>query len=393
MRVVLFTGKGGVGKTTVAAATASLAAAGGRKTLVVSTDPAHSLADALDQPIGAAPTEVSNSLFGMQVDSQAAFERTWSELQVYLLEMLAAGGVEPVEAHELTVLPGAEEIFALLAVRDAARAGDFDVVCVDCAPTSETLRLLRLPEALTWWMDRLYSPERRAIRSLRPLLGQLSGLPLPSDAVFAAVARLRTELADVRSLLTDPEVSTVRIVLTPEQVVIAEARRTLTALSLHGYAVDGIVANRVFPASDDAWQAGWVAAQQVQLEAIRASCGSLPVWQLPYAAGEPIGLAALRALAGELYGEVDPVAVPGVTPMTVSPTADGYALSLALPFAVRGNVDLSRRGDDLWVDIGGDRRAIALPSVLRRCAVDGARLTDGHLVIRFVPNPDQWMRG
>ena len=251
MRILLFTGKGGVGKTTAAAATAVFAAARGSKTLVLSTDPAHSLADAFGVELGAEPVEIDTGLYGQQVDTQRAFEASWRDVQHYLRDVLEQGGVDPLEAEELTVLPGAEEVLALLELRAQVASGRWDTVVVDCAPTGETLRLLALPEALRWWMQRMFPPERRVLRTLRPVLSHLAGLPFPPDAVFAAVDRLSDELAEVRDLLVDPATTSVRLVLTPESVVVAEARRTLTSLSLYGYRVDGVIANRVFPAGDD----------------------------------------------------------------------------------------------------------------------------------------------
>lgn len=397
MRVLLFTGKGGVGKTTTAAATAALAAAAGRKTLVVSTDPAHSLADALGVSLGDDVVEIEGGLHALQIDAQRAFVRAWQVIQRYLMTLLDAGGVDPVEAEELTVLPGAEELMALLAVRDEVRSGRYDLVSVDCAPTAETLRLLRLPEVLSWWLDRVLPVERRAVRSLRPLLGRLSSVPVPDATVFEAVARLQAELADVRALLIDPQVASVRLVLTPESVVVAEARRTLTALSLHGYRVDGVVANRVFPAGGDGWQQGWVAAQQRQLAEIASSFGELPVWQVPYGVAEPIGVQALVELGRATYGDRDPAELlGGHEPMSVQRTADGFALSIALPFAVRGETTLTRHDDEITVTVGGQRRVLTLPSALRRCSVDGARLVDAGqratLVVRFVLDPDLWTR-
>ncbi len=393
MRVVLFTGKGGVGKTTVSAATAVRAAAAGRKTLVMSNDAAHSLSDALAVPLGPEPAEIEGSLSAMHVDTQRAFERAWREVQNYLFALLDAGGVDPIDAAELVVLPGADEVLALLAVRDAVRSGTYDVICVDCAPTAETLRLLRLPEALTWWISRLYPTERRIARSLGPVLGRMSHLPVPSEGVLDALSRLHGELGDVRRLLVDLAVTSVRLVLTPEQVVVAEARRTLTALALHGYRVDGVIANRVFPSGGDAWRRGWARAQAEQLAEIRASFGTLPLWEVPYAAHEPVGVVALAELAAGVYGDGDPVGpVTAPEPFRITRTADGFALHLALPLATRGSVDLARRGDDLIVGVGGHRRVLSLPSALRRCSVEGARLVHGELVVRFVPDPDLWMR-
>src|SRR5947208_4605006 len=309
MRVLLFTGKGGVGKTTTSAATAALAASRGHKTLVLSTDPAHSLADAFGVDLGDEPTEIGGGayggLYGQQVDTQRAFEASWREVQHYLREVLESGGVDPIEAEELTVLPGAEEVLALLELRAQVSSGRWDVVVVDCAPTAETLRLLALPEALGWYMDRVFPVERRVVRTLRPVLSHLAGVPMPPDRVFAAVERLHAELADVRRLLTDPATTSVRLVLTPESVVVAEARRTYTSLAMHGYRVDGVVANRVFPDDGDDFVRGWASAQKAQLDGIGVSCGSVPMWRSPYLATEPVGVDALAALGADIYGETD----------------------------------------------------------------------------------------
>jgi arsenite/tail-anchored protein-transporting ATPase len=395
MRILLFTGKGGVGKTTVSAATGAFAASIGRKTLVLSTDPAHSLADAFGVELAEDPVEIDTGLYGQQIDTQRAFEASWRDVQHYLRDVLEQGGVDPLEAEELTVLPGAEEVLALLALREQVASGRWDTVVVDCAPTGETLRLLALPEALRWWMQRMFPPERRVLRGLRPVLSHLAGLPLPPDSVFGAVDRLTSELGEIRDLLVDPVTTSVRLVLTPESVVVAEARRTLTTLSLYGYRVDGVIANRVFPDGDgDGWRAGWVEAQRTQLAAVAASFPGLPVWRAAYAAGEPVGLRALSALAASTYGDTDPLAVVATPePLSVERiTATEYVLSVALPHAERREVDLVRTGDELVLTVGSHRRVLALPSALRRCEVDGAALRDGRLRIRFRPDPDVWMR-
>jgi arsenite-transporting ATPase len=395
VRILLFTGKGGVGKTTTSAATAALAAARGRKTLVLSTDPAHSLSDALDIDLGAEPTEIDTGLYGQQVDTQRAFESSWREVQHYLREVLEQGGVDPVEAEELTVLPGAEEVLALLELRAQAASGRWDVVVVDCAPTAETLRLLALPEALGWYMDRVFPAQRRVMPTLRPVLSHLVGVPMPPDRVFGAVERLHGELTDVHRLLTDPATTSVRLVLTPETVVVAEARRMLTSLSLYGYRVDGVVANRVFPAGgDDPWRARWVDAQTEQLAGIASSFAGLRVWQSPYLPAEPVGLTALTELAQDLYDADDPLAVVATpAPLAVERvSADEFVLSVALPHAERRDVGLVRKGDDLVLTVGSHRRVLALPSALRRCVVDGAGLRDGALRVRFRPDPDLWIR-
>ena len=394
MRVLLFTGKGGVGKTTAAAAAAVLAAERGLKTLVLSTDSAHSLADAFGSALGSEPTEIDAGLYGQQVDAQRRFEQTWREVQDYLVTLLDRAGVDPMEAEELTVLPGAEEVLALLEVRRQIADGPWDLLVVDCAPTAETLRLLALPEALNWYMDRVFPIERRVVRTLRPVLGRMTGLPLPQDSVFDAVTRLHEELGQVRTVLTDPATTSVRLVLTPEAVVVAEARRTLTSLSLYGYRVDAVIANRVFPAGgDDAWRAGWVAAQQEILAEVDASFAPLPVFRSAYRGAEPVGLDALAAIAADMYGDTDPFALStAAEPMTVERLADDrFALVLALPLADKRDLDLARRGDELVVTVGAHRRVLSLPSVLRRCTVAGARLDGGTLRVEFQPDPALWM--
>ena len=384
MRILLFTGKGGVGKSTVAAATATLAAAAGLRTLVLSTDAAHSLADAFGVTVGPEPEEVAPGLFVHQVDAQLRFEQSWAEIQGYLLTVLEVAGVDPVAAEELTVIPGAEEVLALLELRQHALSDEWDVIVVDCAPTAETLRLLALPEALGWYMTRVFPVERRVVKALRPVLSRAAGVPMPEDDVFAAVERLHAEIDEVRTLLTGPGAS-VRLVLTPEQVVLAEARRSYTTLSLFGYRVDGVVANRIFPASDaDPWRSGWVAAQASVLEEVADSFADVEVWRSEYRATEPVGRAALEDLGRQVYGDSDPLAVPaGREPFRVTRTSDGAVLHLRLPLVDRADVDLARDGDDLVVTVASYRRLLTLPTGLARHRVAGARVEGGELQVRF----------
>jgi arsenite-transporting ATPase len=398
MRIVLFTGKGGVGKTTTASATALRLADRGVKTLLLSTDIAHSLSDALDVRLGDEPLEVAPSLWAVQIDTQGRFEAAWRDVQSFLIDMLARSGVDAITADELTVLPGVDEVLALLAVRELALTGNWDVLVVDCAPTAETLRLLALPEALTWYLERVFPVHRRIAKGMRPIATLLGRREvLPPDTLFEALLRLNDELASVRRLLGDPTVTTVRLVLTPESVVAAEARRTFTALALYGYAVDQIIANRVFPAGDDEWRRGWAQAQRKQLAAIRDSFAGLPVSELPYRAAEPIGADALREVADELYGSLpgDDPAPPAAAAelMRVEQHDDGFVLHMALPLAERADVDAVRAGDDLVISVGPNRRVLTLPSVLRRCTVAGGEFDGRELRVRFRPDPEQWPAG
>ena len=385
VRIILFTGKGGVGKTTSAAGTAALAARAGHRTLVLSTDAAHSLGDAFGLQIGREPVEVATNLWVHQVDAQRRFERSWGEIQGYLMSVLDAAGVDPITAEELTVIPGAEEVLALLELRNHAVSGDWDVVIVDCAPTAETLRLLALPEALGWYMTRVFGVQRRVVRALRPVLSRAAGVPMPEDSVFDAIERLHADLEQVQQILTEKD-STVRLVLTPEAVVVAEARRSLTTLSLYGYRVDGVIANRVFPdGGGDAWREGWVASQQTVLAEVRQSFVDLPIWLSGYRAEEPMGVTGLADFAEAAYDGVDPLAAPesGEGPLTITRTDTGAVLRIALPFAQRQDVDLARHGDDLVVTVGSYRRLLSLPAALSRHTVSAARVEDGALQVRF----------
>lgn len=388
MRVLLFTGKGGVGKSTVAASTAALAAASGRRTLVLSTDAAHSLADAFGAAVGPEPTPVAENLYVEQVDAQLRFEQSWADIQRYLLAVLDVAGMDPVAAEELTVIPGAEEVLALLELRQRARSGEWDVIIVDCAPTAETLRLLALPEALGWYMERVLPMQRRLVKTFKPVLTRAAGVPMPGDTVFDAIARLHDELDDVHDLLTGPQAS-VRIVLTPETVVVAEARRSYTMLSLYGYRVDGVVANRIFPADGaDDWRAGWVLAQDAVLDDVEASFAGLPVWRSVYRPREPVGVEALEALARDVYGEPGAADValrqpPGEGPFRVTRADSGAVAHLALPGATKDQVNLARNGDELVVTVGSYRRLLSLPQGLARLRVAGARVEEGELQVRF----------
>jgi arsenite-transporting ATPase len=395
MRIVLFTGKGGVGKTTTASATALRLADRGVKTLLLSTDIAHSLADALDVHLTDEPTEVAPSLWAVQVDTQGRFEAAWRDVQSFLIDMLARGGVDPITADELTVLPGVDEVLALLAVRELALTGNWDALIVDCAPTAETLRLLALPEALTWYLERVFPVHRRIAKGMRPIATMLGRREvLPPDTLFEALLRLNDELASVRKLLGNPAVTTVRLVLTPESVVAAEARRTFTALALYGYSVDLVVANRVFPEGEDEWRRGWAAAQRRLLAEIRDSFAGLPVRELPYHPSEPIGADALRAVADELYGPLpgaDPAPAAAASELLrVEQTGTGFVLHLALPLAERADVDAVRAGDDLVVSVGPYRRVLTLPSVLRRCTVSGGEFDGRELRVRFRRDDAEW---
>ncbi len=385
MRILLFTGKGGVGKTTVAAATAVACAERGARTLILSTDPAHSLADSLDVPVGSRPTVVAAGLSAQQLDARERTEEAWDDIRDYLVQVFDWAGVESIEAEELAVLPGLDEIFGLVDLKTHATSGEWDVIVVDCAPTAETIRLLSLPDVLSWYMDRVFPFTRRVNKVVGPVVARMTKLPVAGDRVFGAADRFYERLDGVKELLADPEVSSARLVLNPEKMVIAEARRTYTYLALFGYAVDGVIVNRVLPdAVQDPWFDRWKAVQAEHLATIHEGFAPLPVLRAHLADTEVVGIDALRALAGEIYGDVPPEAQlhPG-TPLRFERVDGGRAVVLDLPFAEKADLDIGRRGDELLVTIGPYRRALTLPDSMLELVVRDAHLRDGRLTIVF----------
>ncbi|HKA82813.1 MAG TPA: ArsA family ATPase [Acidimicrobiales bacterium] len=383
-RILLFTGKGGVGKTTTAAATALRCADAGLRTLVLSTDPAHSLADALDVELGPLVAPVGDGLWGQQLDAQERMEDSWAEIQRYLVEVFRWAGVDGLEAEELSVLPGLDEVFALADIRDHAEA-DWDVVVVDCAPTAETIRLLSLPDVLARYMERVFPLGRQVNRVVSPVVARLTTLPVADDDLFAATRRFYDRLAGVREILTDGSRTTVRLVVNPERVVIAEARRTHTYLALFGYHVDAVIANRILPDEvADPWFARWKTLHAEHLSAIDADFAPVPVLRLPLQSTEPVGVDALRAVAEALYGDEDPTARFGSgEPMRVRRRGSATVLEVDLPFSDRDELELGRRNGELLLRVGPYRRALLLPDSLRHRSVTGARLDNGRLLVTF----------
>src|SRR3990170_4400256 len=321
MRILLFTGKGGVGKTTVAAATALRAAEQGHRTLVMSTDPAHSLADAFAVPLGDEPTEVVAGLAGQQIDAQSRLESHWGTVRDYLAELFDWGGARGIAAEELVVFPGMDELFALAEVQDHVTSGEFDTIVVDCAPTAETLRLLSLPDALGWYMEKLFPLERRVARVIRPVLSRVMSMPIPGDDVFQAGEGFYDRIEGIRRVLSSPEVTSARLVMNPEKMVIAEARRTYTYLGLFGYSVDAAVVNRVLPETvTDPYFKRWREIQEEHIAAVE----------------------------------------------------EGFA-----------DVDVRRLADELFITVGPYRRSFVLPDSLKRRHVLRAQLLDGELRVTF----------
>jgi len=390
MRVLLFTGKGGVGKTTTAAATALRMAAAGQRVVVTSADPAHSLSDSVGIELGSDPVEIAPRCFAQQLDARERLEENWGDIRSFMMEVFDWAGVEAIEAEELAVIPGLDELFALTEVESLCESGRYDVVVVDCAPTAETIRLLSLPDILSWYMDRLYPASRRVNRMVGPIVSRLTSLPVADDSVFAAGRRFYDELESVRRVLSDPSITSARLVMTPEAMVISEARRTYTYLSLFGYQVDAVIVNRVLPDEvQDPWFTDWRAAQKVHLATIEASFGSAPVFHARHVGGEVVGIESLERFAEDLWGEVDPsIRLSDMRPLRVARDGEQYVLSIELPFTETTELDLTRNSEELFVAVGPHRRNLLLPESLRRREICSAALHDGRLDIRFTtPGP------
>jgi arsenite-transporting ATPase len=391
MRIILYTGKGGVGKTSVAAATALRCADLGQRTCVLSTDAAHSLADSLDVPLGPEPQLIADRLWAQEVDVHYSLQKHWGTFKKYLSSVLTRQGVDELYAEEFAIVPGLDEGASLLWLNQYSEEDRFDVVVVDAAPTAETLRLLSLPDTSRWWYERLFPLGMGAARVLRPVTRPLLGnLPLPSQEILQAFESLFDQLGHIHTLLSDPLHSTMRLVVNAERMVIKETQRTFTYLNLYNYVTDAIICNRLLPPEvQDLYFAGWKTSQAANLKLIEECFAPLPVLTAPLFKQEMGGLSLLRALADELFGERNPSDrfFEGQA-HHITPGKDGdYTLSLPLPFADKGDIELYRDKDELTIRVGNQRRNFVLPRALWELEATEARYTGDTLRIGFVKPP------
>ncbi len=383
-RTILYTGKGGVGKTSVAAATARQCARAGMRTVVISTDPAHSLSDSLEAELGPEPTEAGDRLWGQEVRAQLEMEANWAAVQDWIAKLLASRGVEQIRAEELTVPPGMDELFSLLQIKRHTESGNYDVLVVDCAPTGETLRLLGFPDIAQWWIEKVFPWERRMVSAARPL-ARTFDLPLPGPEVFDEVQRLTRNLIAMNAILRDRRRCSIRLVMTPDRMVIKEAQRTFTYLNLYGYLTDAVIVNRVFPSEVEGGYFGsWRDRQRLHLREVREGFAPLPVLEARYFPEEVIGPEMLDQLAAELFGSRRPEEVLHHELTRELSTDDGVAvLRLAVPFAQKSEIDLKKIGDELIVTVGGEKRTIILPAALSDQRPSDAAFEDGVLKVSF----------
>ena len=385
MRVLLYTGKGGVGKTTVAAATAVRCAQLGYRTLVISTDAAHSLGDSLDAEVGERPTEIAPNLWAQEVNALSEMEHHWERIHEYASTLFASQGVEDIVAEELASPPGMEEVASLMWIKHHKASGEFDVLIIDCAPTGETLQLLAFPDVVRWYLNKLFPIERAIMKVARPMVQPFVGIPLPSDEIFGHVKDLLTDLDSVKNIIGDPKVCTVRIVLNLEKMVVKEAQRAFTYLSLYDYLTDLIVVNRILPDEvTDGYFDAWRKSQAKYNEVVDAAFSPLPILRTRLFDHEIIGLDNLSEMALSIYGDMDPVEIFHTThPQKLKKVNGHYELHLALPFAEKSDVDITHRPGELFVTVGPYKREISLPKALNGTTVSRAKLDEGMLRVFF----------
>ena len=389
MRVILMTGKGGVGKTSVAAATGLRCAEVGHKTLVLSTDPAHSLADSFDRELGHEPKQVRPNLWGAELDALMELEGNWGAVKRYITQVLQARGLEGVQAEELAILPGMDEIFGLVRMKRHYDEGDFDVLIIDSAPTGTALRLLSLPEVGGWYMRRFYKPFQGMSAALRPIVEPIfrpiAGFSLPDKEVMDAPYEFYEQIEALEKVLTDNTLTSVRLVMNPEKMVIKESLRAHAYLSLYNVATDMVVANRIIPDTvNDPFFERWKANQNIYKQEIYDNFHPLPIKEAPLFSEEMCGLEALEKLKEILYGDEDPSQVYyKENTIKIIQEKDHYSLELYLPGIPKEQVQLNKTGDELNVRIGNHRRNLVLPQALAALNPTGAKMEEDYLKIRF----------
>jgi arsenite/tail-anchored protein-transporting ATPase len=391
MRILLFSGKGGVGKTSIAAATGLQLSRLGYTTLVMSVDPAHSLADAFDletslfQDRANDPLPIDDHLSIQEVNIQKEIKRHWREISTYVISVLRTTGISDVEAEELAILPGMEELSAMMYVNQYRREGRYQVIVLDCAPTAESMRFVSMPTTLEWYMKHVFPFQRGLLKAVRPVANRISPVELPTDSYFANIKDLFGRLDGIAELLEDPKVTSVRLVTNPEKMVLRETQRAFVYFSLHGLTVDGIIVNRVLPeAVTDTWFDQWRASQSKILDEIEEYFQPVAMKRVPLFTHEVLGRERLIELANVLYGEEDPALVVRTeAPYTFVKRNSHYEVQLRLPFAIKGEVGLFKKGDELVVEIGTLRRHIGLPTSMAALTPTRASLQNKILTVEM----------
>jgi arsenite-transporting ATPase len=384
LRIIIYTGKGGVGKTSVAAATALKSARMGHKTLLMSTDAAHSVSDSLEIPLTGQVSKVEDNLDAIEIDMLYELETRWKEIQKYVSDFLVSQGMESITSKEMTILPGMELMSALFYVEDFYKRKQYDVIVMDTAPTGETLRLLSFPEVSEWYFDRLYKIFKNMLKVARVTVGRVMSTPLPSEELLKDIESLGTRMTGVQKILQDPSITSIRLVVNPEKMVINETKRAFTYLCLYNLTVEALVVNRIIPEDSQCYFEEKVVEQAKYMQIIEESFNPLTIlkaYQLPR---ELVGLQSLNKLAEMLFNDNDPTLHYATEkPMEIYSDDGMDIISLRLPFTMKENVNLYKTGDNLLVEVGWYRRSIALPTTFARREPSKAEFKEGHLLIMF----------
>ncbi len=382
MRIIFYTGKGGVGKTTMSASTALKAARMGYRTLVISTDPAHSLSDSLNIQLSGQATKVTENLWAQEVNVLDEIREHWGELQNYMSSLLITKGFQNIVADELSVAPGMEELSSLFQLNLHAKSGNFDFILIDCAPTGESVRLLTLPDIIDWYVNKLFSVTRTTVGFMRPLMK--TSLLLPSDNVFSSIEKLLKEIAEVKEIVNDSKITSVRIIMNPEKMVLKESQRAFTYFNLYGYNVDAILCNKILPQSKDPYYKKWAELQEKYIKDIDESFSPVPILKNKMFDTEAVGLELLDMIGEEVFGDKDPTEIMFKEQLQkIRKEGDKYILSIYMPLVEKEKFNLKKNNDDFIIEVGNFRKNIILPRTLTSLEPQGAVFSNGYLDITF----------
>lgn len=385
MRIILYTGKGGVGKTSVAAATACRIAGDGRKVLTVSTDQAHSLSDSFGIKLGNEAVCISENLYGMEIDTIAENEKSWGKLKGYIDKIMSLKSEKSIESEELLVFPGFEELLSLIRIKQIYDSGEYDVIIVDCAPTGETMSLLKFPEMFRFWMDKFFPMKRKAAKFAKPIVEAAIKVPVPDDDIFDEIELLYSKIEELHTLMTSKDVVSIRIVTTPEKIVIREAKRSFSYLHLFDYNVDCVIINRIFPENSlSGYFSKWGKIQQESIADIYDSFSGIPVFKLELQNSELRNVELLKKAGELIYGEKNPEEIFFKdTIFSIEKNDNGYIFSISMPFVDKSELQMSQIGDELSISIKNERRVFSLPKKLHQLEISGAKYENGRLNIAF----------
>lgn len=385
MRIILYTGKGGVGKTSIAASSAIKSAEKGLKTLIMSTDPAHSLGDSLNVELNNEPKVIMENLEALEINVAIEMERNWGKVKEYLIRLFSATGANKITTEEISIFPGLEDVLSLYRVVDAYKNGDYDVIYLDCAPTGETLGLLSYPDMLKWWMDKFWNFGKKTIKYGRPIMEPVFKIPLPKQDVLNEIEKVYDKLVETREIFTNPDVTSVRLVMNPEKMVIKEAQRSFTYLNLYGFNVDAIVINKIFSKEvTDIYFKAWVDMQQKYIKLINESFNPVPVYYSAFQQNEVVGIEALEEMAKGVFNDEEPSTVKHVgKTQTIVEDKNGFIFSVATPFAEKSDLKINIKGDELTIATSNFKRHIIIPKSLIGLEIKKAKFEDGKVNLHF----------